>query len=58
VCSDVEKIFVIGHSPLEFVIRNFTICRKNWLFSASPKGAAASAAVYSIVETSKANALF
>ena len=31
--------------------------RKNWLFSASPKGAAASAAVYSIVETSKANDL-
>jgi len=44
-----------GHSPLEFAIRNFTICRKNWLFSASTKGAAASAAVYSIVETSKAN---
>ena len=41
----------------ERAIRNFTIGRKNWLFSASPKGAAASAAVYSIVETSKANGL-
>ena len=30
---------------------------KNWLFSASPKGAVVSAAVYSIVETSKANGL-
>lgn len=46
-----------GHSPLEFVIRHFTICRKNRLFSASPKGAAASADVYSIVETSKATSL-
>ncbi|HCB93206.1 MAG TPA: IS66 family transposase, partial [Selenomonas sp.] len=35
----------------------FTIGRKNWLFSASPKGAAASAAVYSVVETCKANGI-
>ncbi|SEH40414.1 transposase domain-containing protein, partial [Selenomonas sp. KH1T6] len=39
----------------ERAIRSFTIGRKNWLFSASPKGAAASAAVYSVVETCKAN---
>ncbi|MGE9899312.1 IS66 family transposase [Mitsuokella multacida] len=31
--------------------------RKNWLFSDSPKGAKASAAVYSIIETAKANDL-
>lgn len=31
--------------------------RKNWLFSDTPKDAAASAAVYSIVETAKANNL-
>jgi len=31
--------------------------RKNWLFSASFKGAEASAAVYSIIETAKANGL-
>ena len=37
--------------------RNFTIGRKNWLFSDSPKGAKASAAVYSIIETAKANGL-
>ncbi|WP_071595075.1 transposase domain-containing protein [Propionispira raffinosivorans] len=29
--------------------------RKNWLLSGSPKGAAASAAIYSLVETCKAN---
>ena len=38
-------------------IRPFTIGRKNWLFSGSPKGAKASAAVYSIIETCKANQL-
>lgn len=31
--------------------------RKNWLFSGSPRGAEASATVYSIVETAKANGL-
>ena len=29
----------------------FTIGRKNWLFSGSPAGVAASAATYSIIET-------
>jgi len=33
----------------------FVTGRKNWLFSDTPKGAAASANVYSIVETAKAN---
>ncbi len=33
----------------------FVTGRKNWLFSDTPKGAAASASVYSIVETAKAN---
>jgi hypothetical protein len=47
----------LSNNICERAIRNFTIGRKNWLFSASPKGAAASAAVYSIVETSKANGL-
>ena len=51
-----------GHSALsnnicERAIRNFTIGRKNWLFSDSPKGADASAAAYSIIETCKANGL-
>lgn len=47
----------LSNNICERAIRTFTIGRKNWLFSASPKGAAASAAVYSIVETSKANGL-
>lgn len=34
-------------------IRPFTVGRKNWLFADTPKGANASAAVYSIVETAK-----
>lgn len=38
-------------------MRPFTIGRKNWLFSRSPKGAEASAVVYSIIETAKANGL-
>ncbi|MBI9100007.1 MAG: transposase domain-containing protein, partial [Spirochaetaceae bacterium] len=36
-------------------IRPFVIGRKNWLFNDTPKGAHASAALYSLVETAKAN---
>ena len=39
----------------ERAIRPFTVGRKNWLFSASTEGAEASAAVFSLVETAKAN---
>jgi transposase len=38
-------------------IRPFVIGRKNWLFSATPRGAHASAAIYSLIETAKANGL-
>ncbi|MHB8484069.1 MAG: IS66 family transposase [Nitrospiria bacterium] len=41
----------------ENAIRPFVVGRKNWLFSASPKGAKASAAIYSLIETAKANGL-
>ena len=49
-----------GHCSLsnnlsENAIRPFTVGRKNWLFSASPKGAASSAIVYTMVEMAKAN---
>ena len=47
----------ISNNLAENSIRPFTVGRKNWLFSGSPMGAAASAAVYSIVETAKANGL-
>ena len=41
----------------ENAIRPFAIGRKNWLFSGSPRGAKASAAIYSLIETAKANGL-
>jgi transposase len=39
----------------ENAIRPFVVGRKNWLFSGSPRGATASAVLYSIIETAKAN---
>ena len=41
----------------ENVIRPFVVGRKNWLFSGSPRGAAASALFYSLIESTKANGL-
>ena len=38
-------------------IKPFVMGRKSWLFSTSPKGAKASAIIYSIVETAKENNL-
>jgi transposase len=42
-------------NPVENAIRPFVVGRKNWLFSGSPKGAHASAGLYSLIETAKAN---
>jgi transposase len=39
----------------ENAIRPFVVGRKNWLFSATSRGAAASAALYSVITTAKAN---
>ena len=47
----------ISNNLAENSIRPFTVGRKNWLFAGSPNGAEASATVYSIVETAKANNL-
>ena len=47
----------ISNNLSERTIKNFVIGRKNWLFSDTPSGAKASAIVYSIVETAKANNL-
>jgi hypothetical protein len=41
----------------ENAIRPFCVGRKNWLFSDTPKGAKASAAVYTLIEMAKANNL-
>ncbi len=47
----------ISNNLAENSIRPFAVGRKNWLFADTTKGADASAAVYSIVETAKANGL-
>ena len=47
----------ISNNAAENTIRPFTVVRKNRLFSNTPKGITASAVVYSLVETVKANGL-
>ncbi|MGU8166501.1 IS66 family transposase [Clostridium perfringens] len=47
----------IDNNAAERAIKPFVIGRKNWLFSNTPKGAASSATLYSIIETAKANNL-
>ena len=45
----------IDNNAAERAIRPLVIGRKNWLFSDTPRGATASAQLYSLVETAKAN---
>jgi transposase len=47
----------IDNNLVENAIRPFAIGRKNWLFNVTPKGAQASARLYSLIETAKANGL-
>jgi len=47
----------IDNNGAENAIRPFVVGRKNWLFSASVKGVRASANLYSLIETAKANGL-
>jgi transposase len=47
----------IDNNRSERSIKPFVIGRKNWLFSNTPRGARASAVIYSIVETAKENGL-
>ncbi len=42
---------------VENAIRPFCVGRRNWLFSATPEGAWASATLYSLIETAKASGL-
>lgn len=49
--------FEIDNNRAENAIRPFVIGRKNWLFSQSVKGVKASANLYSLIETAKANGL-
>ena len=43
------------NNAAERAIRPYVIGRKNWIFSDTPRGAHASAALYSLIETAKAN---
>ena len=47
----------ISNNRAENAIRPFVVGRKNWLFSDSPKGASASAMLYSLVVSAKMNGL-
>ena len=60
--ADFCQILRDGRYPLsnnraEQAIRPFAVGRKNWLFSDTTRGADASAAIYSIVITARANGL-
>ena len=60
--SRLEQYLEDGRIPIdnnltENAIRPFVIGRRNWLFADSPKGAQSSAALYSLIETAKANGL-
>ena len=45
----------IDNNSCERAIRPFVIGRRNWLFADTPAGASASANLYSLIETAKAN---
>ena len=47
----------IDTNPVENAIRPFCLGRRNWLFADTVAGANASARLYSLIETAKANAL-
>jgi len=49
--------YPIDNNAAENAIRPFVIGRKNWLFANTPKGAHASANLYSIIETAKAHGI-
>jgi transposase len=47
----------IDNNRSERAIKPFVIGRKNWLFANTPRGAKASAIIYSVIETAKENQL-
>ncbi len=47
--------FTPDNNVAERAIRPFVLGRKNWVISGSPRGAYASAELYSLIETAKAN---
>ena len=50
-----HELLTPDNNGVENAIRPFVIGRKNWLFSNTPLGAHASAGLYSLLETAKAN---
>lgn len=52
-----DGCYPIDNNAAERAIRPFAIGRKNWMFSKSQAGAKASANLYSLIETAKANNL-
>jgi transposase len=56
------RVFEYGQVPLdtnavENAIRPFAVGRKNWMFADTVRGAEASANLYSLIETAKANGI-
>ena len=52
-----DGLLEISNNRAERSIKPFVIGRKNWLFANTPRGAKASAILYSIIETAKENGL-
>jgi len=50
-----DGIITPDNNMAENAIRPFVLGRKNWLFAGTPKGVEASALLYSLIETAKAN---
>jgi len=57
VCFLEDGRIEISNNRAERSIKPFVIGRKNWLFCNTPKGARASAVIYSLIETAKENKL-
>jgi transposase len=57
VCFLEDGRIEIDNNRAERSIKPFVIGRKNWLFCNTPKGAKASAIIYSIIETAKENGI-
>ena len=50
-----EPLLTPDNNPAENAIRPFVLGRKNWLFAGTPQGAEASAMLFSLIETARAN---
>ena len=49
--------FPVDNNACENAIRPFVVDRRNWLFADTVAGASASANLYSLIETAKANSV-